>query len=409
MVMTNTFRSGGALRQAPILILLCGGIILSLNLGLRQSFGLFLEPLTTSHAWPRGVFALAMAVQQLMWGLSQPFAGMVADRFGAGRTVAASGLLYALGIALMASATTPSVFTLSAGLLIGVALSGASFGVVLGAVGRSVSPERRGSVLGMTSALGSLGMAIFPLISQGLIGNLGWSTALLISAALALVIVPMAAALKGKSVVAAGGLSLTEAIREAMGHSGFWFLTLGFFVCGFHVAFIATHLPGFVNLCGLPASVGATGLFIIGAFNVAGTLLAGRLGDRFRKKYLLSLIYLLRAVIFGALLLAPKTETTILLFAAGAGLLWLSTVPLTSGLVAQIFGPQYMSTLFGMVFLSHQVGAFFGAWLGGVAFDTWGNYDAMWWASLLLGVLGAALNWPIADTSLRVTAKPAAA
>ncbi|MEZ5648742.1 MAG: hypothetical protein R3E60_07430 [Alphaproteobacteria bacterium] len=194
-----------------------------------------------------------------------------------------------------------------------------------------------------------------------------------------------------------------------MSHSGFRFLTVGFFVCGFHVAFIATHLPGFVNLCGLPASVGATGLFIIGLFNVAGTLLAGRLGDHFRKKYLLSLIYLLRAITFAGLLAAPKTEVTILIFAGAVGLLWLSTVPLTSGLVAQIFGPQYMSTLFGIVFLSHQIGAFFGAWLGGVAFDIWGNYDAMWWGSLILGLLGALLNWPIADTSLRTEVKPVVA
>jgi len=383
-------------------ILTAAAVVLGLSMGLRQSFGLFLAPMTEALQIGRGDFGLAIAVQNLLWGVTTPFIGMLADRYGTARFVAIGGVLYGLGIALMAEGDSLLTLHLGAGILVGFGVSAAGFSLVLAAVARSVRPERRSMMLGIASAGGSVGQFVLLPGSQVLIDWLGWVGALWVLAALAFLIVPMAAALAGKPHLPAGAQqSLGAALKEASAHSGYRWLTLGFFVCGFHVAFVATHLPGYIVACDLDPSIGAVALGIVGFFNIIGGLLAGWLGGRFPKKYLLSGIYLARAVVIALFLIGPKTEWTVWLFSGAFGLLWLSTVPLTSGLVEQIFGPRYMATLVSFVMLSHQVGAFFGAWLGGLSFDLYGNYDLVWYISIGLGVFAALVHLPIADRSLR--------
>lgn len=388
-------------RALSVAVLACGACILTVGMGIRQSFGIFLEPMSFALALPRDVFALAIAVQNLLWGVVQPISGMVADRFGTARVLAAGGLVYAVGLLVMAGSQSAGMLHLGAGLLVGLGMSATSFAVVLGAVGRAVSPDRRSMALGLASAGGSVGQFLVVPLGQTLIDSVGWSMALAILAALALVIIPLAMPLSGKanvgSAAAESPQTLREALAEAGHHRGFWLLTAGFFVCGFHVAFIATHVAVFAVSCGLPAMIGATSLSLIGLFNIFGTYAAGALGGRYRKKYLLSAIYLLRGIAIVVFFAAPTTATSLLVFSAVMGVLWLGTVPLTSGLVAEVFGPRYVATLFGIVFLGHQVGAFFGAWLGGYLFDRTGSYDLMWIASVALAVLAAVVHWPIGD------------
>lgn len=394
------------------LILAAGAFLLTLNMGIRQSFGLFLEPMTVDLGWERAVFALALAVQNLIWGLVQPAAGALAERYGYGRTLIGGAVLYILGLIVMANSTNPVAFELGAGLLVGCALAGTGFPVVMAAVVRVFPPERRSMALGIAGAGASLGQFMLPPLSQGLIGHLGWPSAYLVLAALAGLILLLALPLAGRTTSAheeEGPASLGAALVEAGRHSGFWYLCLGFFVCGFHVAFIATHLPVYVTGCGLPAMVGALALALIGFFNMVGSYVAGLLGGRFRKKHLLSALYFGRALVIAVFLLIPPSEASVLAFSAAIGLLWLGTVPLTSGLVGQIFGIRHLATLFGLVFLAHQIGAFLGAWLGGYIFDLTGSYDEMWLIAIGLGLLAAAIHWPIADRPLarRLRVSPA--
>ena len=396
--------------RTPVLVLVCGAIILTLGLGIRASFGMFLQPMSTDLGWGRSHFSFAMALSNLIWGLAQPFFGAWADKKGAGRVIAVSGLLYAGGLALMPFSTTPLMLDASAGLMVGLGLSGVSFGVILGVVGRAFPPERRSLALGIASSGGSFGQFLMLPFGQLLISTLGWQTALLVLAGTIMATVPLAAAmLEGRRPVATGAQqSLNQALREAGAHSGFWYLTAGFFVCGFQVAFISVHLPAYLVDVRMTPAVGATALALIGLFNIAGSFVAGYLGGRFSKKYLLSGIYILRAVIIALFLVLPVTPLTVYLFAAGIGFLWLGTVPLTNGLVAQIFGVRFVSMLFGIVFLSHQIGSFAGVWLGGYLFDATGSYNLVWIGSIALGVIAAILNLPIDERPVeRMEARPA--
>ncbi len=385
--------------RTPLIVLLAGTVVLILSFGIRTGFGLFLDPISQALGWGRESFAFAMAVQNLVWGAAQPFAGALADRWGSGRVIACCGALYVIGLAVMAGAATPLGMTIGAGILIGGALSGTGFPVVLAVIARSVPAKKRSMYLGLGAAGGSSGQLIMVPVAQGLLSTMDWTLALVWLAVMAAAMVPLAAALTSPAEetggTAARSQSLAEAVREAGGHRGYLLLTAGFFVCGFHVAFIATHLPAFITDAGLAPALGATALALIGAANVMGSYLSGVLGGRFSKRYLLSAIYFARAAVFLAFLLLPITGVTVVLFSLAIGLLWLSTVPLTSGLVAQIFGPRYMATLFGIVFFSHQVGSFLGAWLGGVLYDATGSYDIVWWASVALGVFSGLVHWPI--------------
>ena len=384
--------------KLPVLILACGASVLALNMGVRQTFGLFLEPMTLDLGISRGNFSLAIAVQNILWGLLTPLCGMLADRYGTGRVMATGGLLYALGIVIMALGASGLAVHLGAGVLVGVAVGASGFPLVLSAVARSVPEERRNLAIALAATGGSVGQFLLLPLAQLFIQALGWPAALLIFAGLSALIVPLASALKGKPDAAtSGALGIGGAVNQAGRHSGYLLLTAGFFVCGFHVAFVGTHLPGYITSCNLAPLVGATALSIIGFFNILGGLAAGVLGSRYRLKYLLSGIYLARAAAIALFLLGPKTEWAVFLFSGVFGLLWLSTVPLTSALVGQIFGPRYMATLFGIVMLGHQLGAFFGAWFGGLSYDLSGSYDAVWVISILLGLLAAVLHWPIAD------------
>ncbi len=395
----------------PVLILVCASVVLLLSFGIRTSFGIFLAPMTTDLGLGRQSFALAIAFQNLLWGVSQPFAGAIADRYGSGRVIAACGFLYVLGLVLMAQASTGADLTVSAGVLIGLALSGTGFPVILSVVGRSVDESRRSLFLGLASAGGSSGQLLMVPLGQVFLDGFGWGTALLSFALLSALMVPLAAALTGKPGTRSESLrtqSLTQAIAEASRHGGYWYLSSGFFVCGFHVAFIATHLPAYIIDRGASPALGAAALALIGLGNIVGSLACGVLGDRYPKKRVLAVLYLGRSLFITLFILAPVSDASILLFSAGIGLLWLGTVPLTSGLVAQIFGMRYMATLFGFVFFSHQLGSFLGAWLGGYVFDTTGSYDLVWWIAVALGIAAAALHWPIDDRPLARAARTAA-
>jgi predicted MFS family arabinose efflux permease len=355
-----------------------------------------------------------MAVQNLLWGLAQPFAGMVADRFGASRVLIVGALAYALGLVQMSGATGAFDLNLGGGILIGLALSSTSFAVVLGAVGRAVPAERRSAALGIVSAGGSFGQFVMAPVGQQLIAAYGWSQALLVMSVVALAMAPLALVLgraTTPAAAAAGGAgaaheSLPTALAAASRHAGYWYLTLGFFVCGFQVVFIAVHLPAYLSDVGLPPHVAAMALAFIGFFNIIGTYGCGVLGGRGSKKHLLAALYALRSLAIAVFLALPKTEATVLAFAADIGLLWLGTVPLTSGLVGHIFGVRYLGTLFGIVFFGHQLGSFLGVWLGGVAFDATGSYDVIWYASIGLGLLAALLHLPIAERPLAAAAQP---
>ena len=398
-------------------ILTAGSLILFLALGTRQSFGLYLAPMSAELGWGREVFSLAIALQNLMWGITQPFVGAIADRYGSGRVLVAGALLYAGGLVLMGTAQGQLTFHFGAGFVVGLALSAVSFAVVFGAVARVAPPERQGLALGIAGAAGSGGQLLMVLGNQALLDAEGWRTTLLIGALGALLILALAIPMRGRAGAgaaqatepAADGQRLAEALREAFAHRGYWLLVAGFFVCGFHVTFIMVHLPAFIADSGLPAWTGATALAAIGFFNIAGTFLFGALGDRYRKKYLLGWLYLLRAVVIGGFLLLPVGTTSVLVFASLMGMLWLATVPLTSGLVAQIFGTRYMTTLFGVVFLSHQVGAFLGAWGGGRVYDATGSYDVVWIVAVALGIVAALLHLPIADRPVAGLARGAPA
>lgn len=399
---------------AAILVLVSGFLVLAVSMGTRFSFGVFLEPMSRDLGWSFSVFALAMGMQHFLWGLLQPFAGVIADRWGAGKVVAGGMLLYAAGVFWMANVSTPSELYFGSAVLVALGGSGAGLGVILGAAARVTPAHRRTLVMGIMTAGASFGQLVFSPLAQGLIETFGWSGALTIMSVTAAVsaLFAVTLALGGGAAARQDDLgadqTLREALAEASGHSGFLYLTAGFFVCGFHVALIMTHLPAYAVVCGLPAMAGATALSLIGLFNLIGTNVAGALGDRYRKKYLLSGIYASRSVVIALYLALPVTELSTQVFAAAMGLLWLSTVPLTSGIVGQIFGLRFFATLFGIVFFSHQVGAFLGAWLGGYLYDLTGSYDGVWLIAIALGLFAAVVHFPIADRPIVRTARAAA-
>ncbi|HKW81761.1 MAG TPA: MFS transporter [Casimicrobiaceae bacterium] len=384
-------------------------MILTLAMGIRHGFGLFLQPMSADLHWGRETFALALAVQNLTWGATQPFAGMLADKYGSGRVLLAGCLLYSLGLLTMAHATTPLMMVLTAGILIGTGLSGVTFSVVSGVLTRSFAPEKRSMALGISAAAGSFGQfALLPL-TQWLLGHVGWYGALLALAGVGLLMAPLALALVERSTRQAHAFrqSAGEAMREALGHRGYVLLTLGFFVCGFQVTFIGVHLPSYLLDKGLSAYVGVTALMLIGLFNVFGTYISGWLGSRISKKYILSTIYFGRSVVIAAFLLLPLSPWSVYAFAVVLGILWLSTVPATNGIVAQVFGVRYMAMLSGFTFFSHQVGSFLGAWLGGLLFDRTGSYNIVWYLSIALGVVAGLLNLPIDEREIRRTGRAA--
>ncbi|MBF7053066.1 MFS transporter [Halomonas sp. KAO] len=395
------------LRRHSLMILVLGSLVVTLAMGLRHGFGLFLEPMSAELGWGRGVFAFALAIQNLLWGLAQPFAGALADRYGAARIVVVGGALYALGLLFMGLSETALGMTLSAGVLIGLGLSGTTFSVVLGAVGRAVAPEKRSMAMGIVSAAGSFGQFAMLPGTLGLLEWLGWSAALLAMAAIGALLLPLGALLRDRpSPAAAGDLPLREALDEALGHRGFWLLCLGFFVCGFQVVFIGVHLPGYLYDNGIAVQVGSTVLALIGLFNIFGTYVTGWLGGRFSKPHLLSWLYLCRAGVITLFLMAPLSPASAYAFGIAMGLLWLSTVPLTNGIVASVFGVQHLSMLGGIVFLFHQLGSFMGVWLGGLLYDLQGDYDVVWKLAILLGVAAAALHWWINETPVQRTRHP---
>jgi len=393
---------------SPYVLVVCAALILSLGMGMRNTFGLFLQPMSFDLQLPREVFALAIAIQMLAWGISQPIFGALADRYGAARIVVLGGLFYAGGLLIMANASGPWALHGGAGILVGFGTSAAGFAVVLGPVARAFPPEKRSMALGVASAGGSCGQLIMALVGGAMIDGMGWVAALFVMAIIAAFIIPLAFGVRGKrGTDSSGADSLRAALGEASKHPTYWLLCGGFFVCGFHVAFIATHLPPFIADNDMPTMLAATAIAIIGFFNILGTLASGWLGGKYRQKYVLSWLYLARAFVIAGFFVFPITQTSVLIFAALMGFLWLGTIPLTSGLVAHIYGVRYLGALFGIVFFSHQIGGFLGAWLGGYLFDLTGTYDVVWMIAIALGLLAAAIHLPITDRPLERTAQGA--
>lgn len=400
--------------RTPVIVIICGGLIVTLSMGVRHGFGLFLQPMTTDLGLTRQNFAFALGMQNLVWGLAQPFVGMIADRFGAGRVLAFGVAFYVSGLVCMSHAESAFGLSMSAGLLIGLGLSGTTFSVVFGTIGRAVAPAFRSKALAIVGAAGSFGQFVMIPTTHGLLAGWGWAVALLILASMAALMMPLAHALAEYRDHGSSGTalqqSIAQAVREAFAHNGFKLLMLGYFVCGFQVVFIGVHLPSYILDKGLTAKDGMIALALIGLFNVIGSYSWGSMGAHYTKKNLLSLIYLLRGVVIAIFLLVPISATSVYVFAAGIGLLWLGTVPLTSAVVAQIFGVKYLSMLSGFVFLSHQLGSFAGAWLGGYAFDKTGSYQMVWIIAIALSLLAALANWPIDERPLqRLKARESAA
>lgn len=396
---------------SPTTVLVCSGILLTLAMGIRHGFGFFLQPMSVDFGWKREVFAFALGLQNLVWGAAQPFTGMLADRYGALRVLLVGTLAYAAGLALMTVSASGLALAGSAGVLIGLALSGTTYSIVYGVIGRTFAPEKRSWALGIAASAGSFGQFIMVPVEQGLISGFGWIQALLLLALMSLLMVPLALGLhepKRSTVSAPHEQSVLHAVREAFSYRSFQLLMAGYFVCGFQVVFIGVHLPAYLKDQGLPARVAAGALALIGLFNVFGTYLAGILGGRYLKKRLLAGIYVSRAVVIALFLAAPISALSVYLFAAAIGFLWLSTVPLTNGVIAHIFGVRHLSMLSGFVFFSHQVGSFFGVWLGGVLYDRTGTYDVVWFIAIALGGFAAIVNWPIRESPIARLA-PAAA
>lgn len=392
-----------------LLLMIGSSIVLALSLGVRHAFGLFLQPMSSEFGWGREIFAFAIAIQNLIWGMLQPFVGAFADRYGVKRTVFISALAYVLGLVLMAYASTPSALVLSAGVLIGFGLSGTSFSVLLSAVGRSVAPEKRSMAMGMASAAGSFGQFVMLPGTLGLLEVFGWSAALLVSAALIALLLPLSRMLKedlGNTADKSEKLPLKTVLKQVSGHADFWLLSLGFFVCGFQVVFIGIHIPAYLVDQQLPAQAGTTVLALVGLFNIAGTWCAGWLGGRYSKPHLLSALYFLRAIAISLFFYLPLSEFSAYAFAVAMGLLWLSTVPLTNGTIASMFGVRHLSMLAGIVFLFHQVGSFLGGWLGGLVYDQTGSYSLVWQLSIVLSVMAALLNLPIRERLVTFSTTP---
>jgi MFS family permease len=397
-------------RLNPSVVLACGALILMLSFGARAGMGLYLLPLSAEYGWGREIFSFAMAIQNLVWGALGPFAGGIADRYGAGRVVVVAGLVYVLGLVGMALVDTPLLMYVNSGFLIGLGLAGTSFAIVFAVIARTVPPERRSYALGIATAAGSFGQFALLPVTQFLISTYDWHVALYVMAGITALIVPLAVALAGRPAVHAGPpQTIRASLAEAVGERGFHLLFWGFFVCGFHIAMLTVHLPSFVKDQGLRIEHGMTALALIGLFNIVGSLSAGWLGGRFSKKYLLSAIYTVRAFLIGLLVFLPLSPWTLYTFACGIGLLWLSTVPLTNGLVAQIFGLRYAAMLASIVFFGHQIGSFIGVWLAGYLYDTTGSYQGAFIISMGLGLFAALVNLPVNEKPLAQRRAAAAA
>ncbi|ODT08327.1 MAG: MFS transporter [Mesorhizobium sp. SCN 65-20] len=400
-------RSGSSV---PWLIIICGCLIAALTFGPRSAMGFFQLPMLADKGWDRTTFGLAMAIQNLFWGLGQPIFGALADRFGSWRVLSLGAVLYALGLYLMASADSATMLYISGGVLVGLGVAAGSFSIVLAAFARNTKPQNRSLVFGIGTAAGSAGMFIFAPISQGLIDAYGWSDTLVFMAIAMLVIPVLAIPLVGNAK--SGKVSATEidqtlgqALSEAFAHKSYLLLVSGFFVCGFQVAFITAHFPAYIRDIGIDARYAVIALALIGFFNIIGSLLSGIIGQRYSKPIFLAWIYLARSALVTAFLLLPQTPTSVIVFATIMGLLWLSTVPPTNGLVAVMFGTRHLGMLGGIVFFSHQIGSFLGVWLGGYLYDHFGTYDPVWWLGVVLGLFAAAVHWPIKE---RPVVRPAA-
>lgn len=388
--------------KVPIFAITCACIIGLLAFGPRSAMGFFQLPMLQDSGWDRTTFGVAMALQNLCWGLGQPLFGLVADKFGTWRVLASGALLYSLGLVVMAVAPTPLWLHIGGGVLIGLGVAACSFGVVLASIGRLVSPEKRSFAFGLGTAAGSAGMFIFAPISQGLIDKLGWSDSLITIAAIMLIIPLLAIPLRGNSStsrIAAAEFEQTirQALREAFVSRGYLLLTSGFFVCGFQIAFITAHFPAYISDLGIGSRWAVMAISLIGFFNIIGSLASGVIGQRYSKPLLLSWIYLARSIVFTAFLLIPASPTTVVVFSIVIGILWLSTVAPTNALVAVMFGTRYLGLLGGIVFFSHQVGSFLGVWMGGVLYDATGSYDVVWWVGVALGIFAAIVHWPIRE------------
>jgi MFS family permease len=393
-------------RVSPELIVLSGCLIALITFGPRASAGLFQIPMTTEFGWGRDTFSLAIAIQNLLWGVGQPFAGAIADRFGSLRVLCVGAILYAMGLVVMAYATTPGVLHMGAGVLIGFGLSGCSFNLVLGAFSKLLPEKWRPMAFGAGTAAGSFGQFLFPPIGNVLIDAYGWQQTLIIFAGSILIVLPLAISLATRPNAAADsqngpqpapGQSIRQALTEAFRHRSYVLLVLGFFTCGFQLAFITAHLPAYLRDAGLSASIGGWTLAVIGLANAFGSLTSGWLSTRMSKRWLLAWIYLGRSVAIAAFILLPATPVTSIIFGISIGLLWLSTVPPTSSLVMLMFGTRYMAMLYGFAFFSHQVGGFLGVWLGGILYEIYGNYALVWWLSIVLGIISALVNLPIKE------------
>lgn len=389
-------------RLSLMQVLICGAAVVTLSMGIRHGFGLWLQPITMERGWTRETFAFALAIQNLAWGIAGPVAGGLADRFGAFKVLVGGALLYAGGLVSMALATSGLAFTGGAGLILGMAQAGTTYAVVYGVIGRNVDPAKRSWAMGVTAAAGSFGQFLMMPVESWLIGSVGWQTALIVLGCLALAIAPLALGLKEPPHPAPAGVQqgVRAAMREAFAYRSFQLLTAGYFVCGFQVVFIGVHMPSYLKDRGLGPEVATTALALIGLFNVIGTYAAGEIGQRWPKRYLLSGIYLFRAAAIVAFITLPLSPWSVYLFASVMGLLWLSTVPPTNATVMQIFGVRHMSMLGGFVFLSHQLGSFMGVWLGGRLFDATGSYDVVWWIAVALGVFAGLVNLPVRETPI---------
>jgi predicted MFS family arabinose efflux permease len=397
------------------LVIVAGALILSAAMGIRQTFGLFIGPFSFDRGLPVTLIAFAIALHNLVWGFAQPFAGAAADRYGSAPVVAFGASTFAAGLALSALAPSGTMLVIGMGLLVGIGVSCTTFGVVLPVVGRMASPEKRSVAMGLVSAGGSAGQVLMVPLVQGIRLHAGIATSLLVLAFVMLLIAPLGIVLDRRAQIHAAAQAraqvvdnapepLREILAKATRHRGYRLLTLGFFTCGFQLAFIATHLPEYLSLCHMPIGLGATALALIGLFNMAGSWACGWLGGRFRQHHVLGWLYLIRSATIGAFFVLPKSTLSVVIFAAVMGLTWLGTVPLTSGLVAKVFGTRHLGSLFGLCFLSHQLGSFLGAWLGGLVFDLTGSYSPLWVATVAAGLIAALLHFPIDDTTVTTPA-----
>ncbi|MTI18707.1 MFS transporter [Rhodobacteraceae bacterium RKSG542] len=387
------------------LLIFCGCMIAMISFGPRSAMGLYLSPMTMEHGWTRESFAMALAIQNLAWGAAQPLAGAIADKFGVGRTVIIGAVLYAAGLYLMTQVSSPLEFQLTAGVLMGAGIGFSSFGIILSAFARTIPVQQRSIAFGLGTAAGSFGQFLFAPLGQALIDGFGWQQSLLVLAGLfvllPILVIPLRGNAQSTPAQDSGEIeNLPQALALAFKTRSYLLLTAGFFVCGFHVAFITVHMPAYISDLGFSPAWGAWALALIGLFNIVGSIASGFISGRYSKPYFLSLIYLGRSVAILAFIMLPITPASILVFSAVMGLLWLSTVPPTSGLVVVMFGPKFMGTLFGIVFFSHQVGSFLGIWLGGKFYDETGSYDPIWWLGIALGILAALIHWPIRETAV---------